>query len=496
MPKASWMDSEEKFVYRTSTGTVITPYKTNFCPSLERRYSIKKYDRAFPLPYCGFYLAKDHVFVCPPDLPAQQIVSEYLPDYKAIDLIPNVGKATVPFHAGVDHLRLAQEIYIKEAKQAVANGHTRIFCNMQTGYGKTVAAVLMMHHHQLKTCIITYINRLFKQWVDTILGMTDISPDQIFQIKGSKSINKILEDPFRYNQYDVFLISHETLTSYGTTYGYSRISELFEALGIGVKIYDEAHHSIRSMICIDSFTNVPHTYYLSADFNQANDEKSRKFKMIFKGVPVLPSVGKGERYVTCLSMIYDSVPQMHEILAINQQSGFNLRAFMRYQFKKNYVLDCVDSILDRLMDSNKFVSTSRILILTTFVEDVYRIYEHVKVRYGFNLGEVGLYHGTLPAEDKERTTQNARVIVATYSSFGVGLDIPNIQCVISCDPISRITANQAAGRVRPSEDPHKYALFVMLSDYGFSYCKHNHQKNIDYLKAGKGLHFINYWITA
>lgn len=496
MPKANWMNTSQKFIYRTVTGTVITPYKSGYCPSLERRYAIRKYDKPYPVPYCGFYLSKDHCFVCPPDLSPEVLQSQYLPDYKIVNIKPTVAMNMQPFHAGVDHLKLPQEVYLREAKEAVSIGYHRIFCNMQTGFGKTIAAILMMHHHSLKTCVITYMDRLFRQWGDTISSITDISPGQVYQIRGSKSIEKILADPFRFSQYDVFMVSHETLTSYGAKYGYSSISELFAVLGIGVKIYDEAHHSIKSMISIDSFTSVAYTYYLTADYNQSNDEKAKKYRMIFRNVPILPTSGKGARYVTCLSMIYDSVPGMHDLAAVHTSNGFNLLNYMKYQFRKNYIYDCIDEVLDKLEDSRKFNSDGRILILTSYIEHVEALYKHICIRYADSLGKIGMYHGSMDPEDKEITKETCRVIIATYSSFGVGVDAPNIQCVISCDPTSRITANQAAGRVRPSDDPQKYALFVMIYDDGFGYCQATRKKIIDYIKQGKGLKFINVWRSA
>ena len=102
------------------------------------------------------------------------------------------------------------------------------------------------------------------------------------------------------------------------------------------------------------------------------------------------------------------------------------------------------------------------------------------------------YYGDMEEETKEDTKQHGRIIVATYGTFSVGLDVPNIQCVISCDQISRIQANQAAGRVRPSNDPNHYALFVMLYDFGFDYCVSSRKRVIDYLRNGKALNFINY----
>lgn len=497
MPRASWMDTTEKRVYRTTCGTLVTPYKSNYSPELESRYSISKRGKRYKVPFTGFYLSNEHSFVCPPDIPLKTLIDTYLPGYQGINLMPNSSRSCYPFHCYVEHMRPQQEQFISEAKDCIMRGHKRIFCNMQTGYGKTISTIFMLHFHQKKAVIITYIDKLMTQWIETIRGITDFPEERILYVKGSKELERIREDPFAYDQYDFFFISHELLSSYGKKYGYTKISEIFNKLGIGVKVYDEAHHSIRSMITIDSYTNVEYTYYLTADYSQSNDKKMWKFRSIFKGVPILPTENKGTRYVTCLSMIYNSHPPFDWYHMITEgREGFNNTAYMRYQYRTEIFYACIKDILDRLKNSKKFDADGRILIFTSLVEGVDLIYDYVIAEYGNSLGKVGKHTGNISDEEKEDTKKNARVIIATYASFGVGMDAKNIQCVISCDMISRIQANQAAGRVRPSEDPNHYALFVMLYDDGFEYCFSARKKIINYLKEGKGKTFINYQIDS
>lgn len=496
MNKASWMDTPDKFVYRTTTGTLITPYKTNFSPELEKRYSIRKRGRNYLTPFTGFYLAKQHSFVCPPDIPVNKLVETYLPGYKAVTLYPNPSKSCYPFKIYLDSLREQQDEFIQEAKLCIEQGHKRIFCNMQTGYGKTISMICMMAYHHKKTVIITYVDNLIQQWYETIRGMTDFPEDRILKVKGSSTLEKMREDPFTYEDYDFFLISHELLSSYGKRYGYEYISEIFANLGIGVKVYDEAHHSIRSMITIDSYTNVEYTYYLTADYSQSNDSKMWKYRSIFKGVPILPSKNKGTRYVTCLSMIFNSHPpfQDYHKIQFGMENGFSIMEYTKYQIQHPHIYQCIDAILDKLFSSKKFDLDGRILIFTTLIEGVEKIYRHIRDTYGEIPGGIAMHYSDMNPEDKAYAKNEARVIVATYGSFGVGVDAPNIQCVISCDMISRIQANQAAGRVRPSSDPSRYALFVMLYDDAFDYCQHTRKKIVNYLKEGKGKSFINYYM--
>lgn len=492
MPKASWMDIHERYVYRTTTGTMISPYKSNLSPDFEKRYSIRRKNAKFAVPYSGFYLTKEHVFVCPSDLSMDFLVGQYFPGYLPVMVPPTVAEACYPFQVNIDELRPQQVQFIEEAQMAIRNGHRRIFCNMQTGFGKTLAMIYMLQFHQKKTVMITYMDRLINQWSEVFEERTDLPKERILTVKGSEMLEKMRKNPFKYHSYDIFLISHETLTSYAKKYGYPGISDLFASLGIGVKIYDEAHHSIRSMVAIDAYTSVEYTYYLTADYNQSSNSKAYKYRNIFKNVPILPTSNKGVRYVTCMSIIYNSHPPLRAIKSTEKKIGFSILDYMRYEYTQEIFYQSIEVILDKLRDSEKFQKDARILILTSYVDGLHQIYHRVKEKYEDSLGPVMEYYGDMEEEAKEDTKQHGRIIVATYGTFSVGLDVPNIQCVISCDQISRIQANQAAGRVRPSNDPNHYALFVMLYDFGFDYCVSSRKRVIDYLRNGKALNFINY----
>ena len=91
---------------------------------------------------------------------------------------------------------------------------------------------------------------------------------------------------------------------------------------------------------------------------------------------------------------------------------------------------------------------------------------------------------------------NASIIVATYSSFGTGLDTENIKYVLSPNQCNKVMDNQAAGRARPLADGTN-ALYFIFIDNGFSYCKRKLRIRLNYLNETKSktstvyrLHYI------
>ena len=95
-------------------------------------------------------------------------------------------------------------------------------------------------------------------------------------------------------------------------------------------------------------------------------------------------------------------------------------------------------------------------------------------------------------EGKLTINTSYKDLVATYSSFSVGVDVKGIQFVISLDQIDPITDNQAAGRARPIEG--RKAFYFLCSDYGFERCIKSRKKRISYLKTTKASGFYNVWI--
>ena len=110
------------------------------------------------------------------------------------------------------------------------------------------------------------------------------------------------------------------------------------------------------------------------------------------------------------------------------------------------------------------------------------MYELIKLN--FSEYKVGRYYGDVSYGEKDRVKNDADIIVATYGSFSTGLDTHDIKYVISCDQCNKVQDNQAAGRARPLSDGTD-AIYFMLVDYGFSYCKTKLRTRLQYLQETK-----------
>ena len=66
-------------------------------------------------------------------------------------------------------------------------------------------------------------------------------------------------------------------------------------------------------------------------------------------------------------------------------------------------------------------------------------------------------------QDMNYCLEYGDMIVSTYQSFSVGIDVSLIKYVISCSICTKIDDNQASGRSRPLPDGSD-AFYFMLSD--------------------------------
>ena len=110
----------------------------------------------------------------------------------------------------------------------------------------------------MKTIIIVNRKNIVKNWIDSIDTYTDIDRRRILELNSS-NIAKIMKNPALTKKYRIYVVTHRTLWSNGNTHGWDFIGSLFRNLGVGLKIYDEAHMEFHNMMMIDFHTNTRKT---------------------------------------------------------------------------------------------------------------------------------------------------------------------------------------------------------------------------------------------
>lgn len=470
-------------IYISNNGVTITPYNKKDCEQIERLTSM--YDEVyhqrnevtgFVLKYndeCDAFISHQHNTTYIQNLfPEYEI--EYMKENLPIKISHEFGLNSSITPTDIQYDIISKILNTKNEKEW--------FIHLQTAYGKTLLSIYLASIFSYKTMIMCFSVEILSQWIKTIKKKTTFQSDKLLLIDSSKILQGILDETFDYKRYDIFLCTPKILTSFCNKRGYSKLNIIFTKLGIGLKIFDEAHRNMANLIKINASTNVRYTLYLSADFGQADPELEQKYFKIFYKVPIIAPDEKFKetmKYTQAIVVEYNSHPTMEESPSIYNRYGFSPQLYMEYQFKKKIIFDVVDFILKNIQKTKDKYKT---LILLNHIDHVDMMTEYIKEKYPDK--SVGRFHSKVSSDEKEFAKNYSDIIVSTYSSFGTGLDVDHIKYVISLNQSNKIEDNQAAGRARPLKDGSDVFYFIVI-DRGFTYCVKKLKIRLAYLYETK-----------
>lgn len=472
---------DKKRIIKTFTGMTIYPYKRKQCNLLEKLTSISRYPKKGRIPYNGFFV-KPKMFAC--RLFTLDFLYSLFPDYEIISATPYKEDIIYPF-AFHDNIEFS-DVQKSFCGQMMKLHNNRIFCNLQTGYGKTFIMIYMISQIQRKTIVLCYKTDVLKQWVNSLNNHTTFDKNRSMIITSSQTLYNIENGDLDVSNIDIFLCTPTLIGSFADKYGWPKISSLFEKMHIGVKIYDEAHRNIKILTLLDAFTNVKRNFYLSADYSQSNPEKTKLFFQTFfdaQVVSVNSDVEKSMRYINALVVYFNSNPsELDQMSICNPNFGFNNFEYMKYEFSKEKLLQTLVVVLNTIVKSN--YDGKRILIVTSMIEHVLAVHDYIKNLYPTY--KPSPLYSELSDYEKEFALGQSDMIIATAGSFGPGIDVKGIKYVIALDQFDIITDNQLSGRARPDTNGiNNEAFYIMLSDTGFDYCNKKIGRRIGYLAKHK-----------
>ena len=362
-----------------------------------------------------------------------------------------------------------------KGKYANYSSYSQMVLNLDTGKGKTFTAIALMSIKRLKSLIIVSTAKIKQQWIDKLQEYTDIDPAAITEIIGSPKCKSIINNPEKYKRSRIFITTHDTLRSFGNNYGWNNVHLLFEALKVGVKIYDETHQEFQNIVKVDCYSNTKFTYYLTATFGRSDLSENFVFNTCFKTIPKFEQKKQedyqGKRYITYIAVFYRSNPTIAQIDRMKNKYGFNRNKYATYQLVHDQYFFTKVAELVQLTVIKKEAKT---LLLLTTIEGIEDIKDYLHGLYP-NIN-IAVWHSKIKKEEKENAIENADLIISTVKSLGVGADIPGLRAVINTESFkSPIVTEQIVGRLRPLADGGT-CWYIELIDRAFSTLK-NQQKS-------------------
>lgn len=345
---------------------------------------------------------------------------------------------------------------------------SQLCINLNTGKGKTYVAIGTISFLGIKSMVITYAKSVLEQWRKCILEYTNIQNKEICGIDGSGAIFRLLQKgESEIKKYKVFLVTHGTLKSYGDTYGWDKLTELFSYLKVGLKFYDEAHTNFDNMCKIDFYTSVYKTYYLTATPARSNTDENRIYQTAFKNVLAIDLFHHdSDPHTHYIAMRYNSRPEPQTVSWCRNKYGLDRNKYTNYIVTNDNFLKMTTVVMDFIFKNIIKSPTDKLLIYIGTNQSISTMFSWIIENFPWLYGQIGIFSSMVSDEDKAFALTR-QVILTTTKSAGAAIDIKGLKCTwVLAEPFkSEVLARQTLGRTR---DPNTY--YIESVDKGFYQC--------------------------
>ncbi len=350
------------------------------------------------------------------------------------------------------------------------------FVELQTGKGKGFISLTGVGRIGQRTLVVVkgmYVDK----WKDEIEEFFQVKPGRDLLVIGGKKCpnpgkayrNLLAMADAGELQAHFIVVSIDTMRIYQQTYemyngevpGYDiNPDELYQKLGIGVRIVDEAHQNFHAVFKLDLYGHVWRTISLSATMVSDDRFTNQMYDTVWPQITRSPKV-EFHKYIHVKNLWY-SIEDVRKIKCKNFKRQYSHVMFEQSIMKSkvllaNYyamILDVLKTIYfdDRKPGQKAIVFCATKEMCTIIQSWLREAYPHLKI---------GRYIDVDPFE----TLEQSDLTVTTLKSAGTAVDIKNLTRVLCTVAVSSKQANeQAIGRLRPVKDfPDVEPEFYLLS---------------------------------
>jgi len=351
----------------------------------------------------------------------------------------------------------------EESIKFLMTSNAQASLTLSTGTGKTFCVLYSIMQLKEKAIIITPDDTLKNQWISYMIKNFEFYTDEILNISSSSIIEGIMCDGINPNQFEIFIVNHQTLHSYLAKHGGYMLRQFFKKIKVSTKVFDEAHLNFMNTLLIDYFSNCKHTWYVTATFARSDKTELACFKRAFSCVPTygeMESKAVARKHVVYYTCYFNSHIQAKYRSIVSPFNGMTAASYGKYAFRfdPNKTAEMtIKTILHNIIHIE-----GRILIFAPLIDIIEDLV--ISLREEFPTKKIYPYHSKISKDDKEYCWDNADIIVSTIKSLGTGKDISKLRCVICAEPIaSKLIAEQMIGRLRPYAE-HKDTYFFDCVD--------------------------------
>ena len=348
---------------------------------------------------------------------------------------------------------------------------------MPPGYGKTYCTIAAIQRLHMRTLVIMHSTKLKNQWIEKFKEYTSMGGVNVVELNSSKQLHDYLKKKPSVNNF-VFVTTRRLLTYYMEQYGMDSLNEVIENMGIGLKVFDEAHKEYKATFLIDYATNVKYTIYLTATFALSDYQDNKIFQASYKMIRKLQiRPDDNLRHIVYIAVLFKTFPnaiQSHKVEG--KKRGFDRFEYIDYELEKGVLENEMRQMIEFFKKQKKM--DGKILVLSSKKTTCDYFDDVVKSELP-NTRTCSIY-----TDKKVDNYKEYDAISATPAMLGTGEDIPGLRFLFNTEPGKSLTnTDQFSGRLRPYMNGEKATYYVEFIDLGFPKLVSWYKKRMKLLKT-------------
>lgn len=366
--------------------------------------------------------------------------------------IGNLRRVEIPINSKFverDHqVRTIAHLSVDATTPAYGDNSYRKGIEMQTGGGKTFSSIKAISNLGYVGLVVAP-GFLVAQWHAAVLQTTELQEDDVYVIKGFKSVKDlILAESF---EPKIIVAGLETLRLWSSgKNNYEDLpgpGEICSRYGVGTKVMDEVHLNFPALTKIDLSLNIKNNIYLTATFKCENIDRKRIFDTVYPHKMKL----QGEAYnrysnVTCFTHSGIGIRA-----ACKGPRGYSHVRYERQLMKRKFIYEkwyrrvlFAAYHLKYLMLRN---DGEKCMIMCHTVDMVDHIIENMSRRFPDEK-----FVRYTQEESKDILDEEGITIVTTMKSGSTGVDVKRLRtCINTVSIATQNSVLQAFGRLRVLE---------------------------------------------
>lgn len=326
-------------------------------------------------------------------------------------------------------------------KMISSNTTSKLTIELRGGTGKSFITVYAISKLGLKPLIIAPTSLLKNQWIeyftDNGIPLSDIATN-------------IYDGPNK----KITVVTISAL-SIELNKDWSKLLNVIKESRYGVKVIDEAHLSLKSVMRFDAICNIPRNWYLSATLGRSSTDEDSILNRLFLDADRFIGDGRYKEYQHQYINIYlQDIYYNPSTQLCKEYFKFGTKGLIKasyYNMLMNYKngVPFINNILKMLKIAKKTETyNGKVLLLLPMLDIIDTVIKYMKRDPFFKNNSISQINGKMNLSERE-LAKESDYILSTTQSVGTGIDIKNLGCVINMDQAaSAVITEQVVVRLR------------------------------------------------